>query len=691
MCGSVSSRGLRARGIFALSAVVVALSRIPEASAGDLLVSSRFNSHVLRYNAVTGSFVSVFASGYGMANPNGIAYGPDGNLYVGNGDEGRVLKLDGQTGDFLGDFVTPATPGGLAGARAIAFGPDGNLYVDSGATNNVLVYDGTTGAFLRVAAQGNGMIGPVGLTFGPDGNLYVGAALSNAVYVFDPSGSFLRSFNCGSTFSNATGVLFDAAGRLLVAQSVSNNVLAFNAATGACLGIAATGGGLSIPIAMIPAPDGKLLVGSFNNDAVIKYDLATTLPLGNFVARRAGGLDGTHNFAYVPDLSCAQMPLGAAEFWPADGTPQDLLGPDDGILRNGAGFAPGKALDGFLLDGVDDYVEVADAPVLDPAGSFSMELWLKTSSSSPPDATLASKNECGGACTSCVTNSYYGLSITRRHAALRVRDNDPGCRTGQLLEGRTIIGDAQWHHVVATRDSDTATMSVYVDGTLDARATLNADADGPLADDEGDEDALTIGADIADGALGTRLPFSGQLDEVTYYDRALSLCDVATLFRSGGAVKCKGDRDGDGVPDYLDNCPADPNPGQENVDGDPLGDECDCAPGNAGVAAAPGEVGGLDVGLGSDKSRIEWCSQGARFGTQTTYELAEGALDQLDREGSPSGTCASLSSTPVAIDPTNPVVGKGFWYLARGRNACGDGTFGFRRDGLDRLLLESCP
>ena len=132
------------------------------ARGGDLLVSSRFTNNVLRYDAMTGAFKSVFASGNGLANPNGIAYGPDGNLYVGLGDEARVLRFHGQTGEFMDEFIGPAAPGGLVNCRAIAFGPDGNLYVNSGSGNQVLKYDGRSAEFLGIAAQGHGMGGPVG-------------------------------------------------------------------------------------------------------------------------------------------------------------------------------------------------------------------------------------------------------------------------------------------------------------------------------------------------------------------------------------------------------------------------------------------------------------------------------------------------------------------------------------------------
>ena len=77
-----------------------------------------------------------------------------------------MLRYDGRTGAFLGVFVAKGS-GGLNGAYGLAFGPDGNLYVDSFINNQVLRYDGGTGAFLDVFASGNGLLGPTYLAFAP--------------------------------------------------------------------------------------------------------------------------------------------------------------------------------------------------------------------------------------------------------------------------------------------------------------------------------------------------------------------------------------------------------------------------------------------------------------------------------------------------------------------------------------------
>ena len=68
----------------------------------------------------------------------------------------------------------------------------------------------------------------------------------------------------------------------------------------------------------------------------------------------------------------------------------------------------------------------------------------------------------------------------------------------------------------------------------------------------------------AAGGTGTITPDSGELVVCTFTNTQL------------------GDGDSDGVPDDVDNCPAEPNPLQENFDGDTEGDVCDLDDDNDG-------------------------------------------------------------------------------------------------------------
>jgi hypothetical protein len=156
-------------------------------------------SSVLRFDGATGTFLGVVADSSQVSSPRGIVFGPDGNLYVAEGEgPGTVLRFDGKTGAFMDDFVATSS-GGLSHPTSMVFGPDGkndgklDLYVGNGATSSVLRYDGTTGAFKGsfVASGAGGLGNPWALVFGPDGELYISNAVGNGSNQLPP-GSILR-------------------------------------------------------------------------------------------------------------------------------------------------------------------------------------------------------------------------------------------------------------------------------------------------------------------------------------------------------------------------------------------------------------------------------------------------------------------------------------------------------------------
>lgn len=78
--------------------------------------------------------LDTFASGGGLAQGFGLTFRPDGNLYVVSLYTKKVVRFNGQTGEFIDIFVQPAS-GGLTAPTALVFGPDGHLYVNSVGTS----------------------------------------------------------------------------------------------------------------------------------------------------------------------------------------------------------------------------------------------------------------------------------------------------------------------------------------------------------------------------------------------------------------------------------------------------------------------------------------------------------------------------------------------------------------------------
>jgi streptogramin lyase len=227
---------------------------------GNLYVSSNGTNNVLRYDGTTGAFIDVFTQGGDLEKPSGIAFGPDGNLYVNGHSNNSVQRFDGLTGQYIDTFV-PSGSGGLSGpSEGLAFGPDGNLYINSTGTNDIRRFKRQTGEFIDVFTQGGDLMDPSYVLFGPDGNLYVGSHIVSRILRYDgTTGEFIDAFVTDSSggLRNPTNFQFGPDGNLYVNSRGTQNVLRYDGVTGDFIDVfIPRGGELNAPTGMLFTSDG---------------------------------------------------------------------------------------------------------------------------------------------------------------------------------------------------------------------------------------------------------------------------------------------------------------------------------------------------------------------------------------------------------------------------------------------------
>lgn len=132
--------------------------------------------------------------------------------------------------------------------------------------------------------------------------------------------------------------------------------------------------------------------------------------------------------------------------------------------------------------------------------------------------------------------------------------------------------------------------------------------------------------------------------------------------------------------------------GPADGDGDGVDNNTDCALGDPGAFAPPGEVPELTVARGAGgEADLSWASLSGSAGSGTVYDLARGDLAMLAASGTGASTslaCAVVGTS--ATDPGVPAADAGYYYLVRGRNVCGIGTWGAGTGGSPRSSA-ACP
>jgi hypothetical protein len=197
---------------------------------------------------------------------------------------------------------------------------------------------------------------------------------------------------------------------------------------------------------------------------------------------------------------CVQPPSGLISWWPGDGNANDTKDGNNGTLQNGATFAAGMVGQAFSLDGIDDSVNVGNAPTLHvSAGNFTVDAWVKFDVEGVfpdiDDMSIADKmdgdNQNGWRLIRQRDNGHFWFCLGGGTINGCDFNEDRTGTNATTVRSTTVALKNVWYHVVGVLSSDQ--IAIYVNGIREGEKARPLFTDTHAAD-------LLIGANITQGA-----------------------------------------------------------------------------------------------------------------------------------------------------------------------------------------------
>ena len=203
-------------------------------------------------------------------------------------------------------------------------------------------------------------------------------------------------------------------------------------------------------------------------------------------------------------------------------TATDSAGNNDGTIQ-GAIWTTGQADGALSFDGVDDYVEVSDNPSLEPQ-NITVAAWVYRDSTSTRDTILQKGS-----------TSYLDGRNGYLFRILGSSDQEANRAMFYIVVGNnnkvspvsaTPIEAHNWYHITATYDG--SNIRIYVNGVEEGTAT----SETGQVDYTGGQQEFKMGvAELGSGTFQNY--FDGTIDDVRFYDLALSADQIQQLYQDG--------------------------------------------------------------------------------------------------------------------------------------------------------------
>jgi hypothetical protein len=233
--------------------------------------------------------------------------------------------------------------------------------------------------------------------------------------------------------------------------------------------------------------------------------------------------------------SCSGVTDGLVGWWRFDELSNDAVGSNHGTPSDGGGvYVPGMVGKAISLRG-GAYVRIPDSPTLSPSGSFTFDAWIYPEK----DKRAAVIAKWGDEFQWSNERSYGIELVAGRDLSFGISDlehQDDGLfhifSTSGWKSGSKLSLNS-WNHFACVYNQASGERSIYINGILAVSRT-----DLPITVRKSAAD-LTIGEAFHSPGNAFSQPFEGRIDELGYYQRALSADEVKSIFKAGSNGKCK--------------------------------------------------------------------------------------------------------------------------------------------------------
>jgi len=343
--------------LFVVGLLVAAPSAARAYDARHLFITNRGGSNILELDEDL-TLVRSWFDAEGLSLPNGMAFTPDGAIWVADTNNQRIVAFD-DAGLAIGTIDTSARLG--MWVESIYFAGDGTLFATANPGTGVVARYAIDRTALPdlIADPLLSNLGNVNLTV--DGNVLVSdfSRMNRGLRELDPStGALLATF--GADLGRQEDVLVDGGDRVFVSHFDGDEVVVFGPDRAELYRFTAPAGGpaLEQPTGIALTFDCRIFVVSFANGTLFEFRHGGDRPPSFVQAVTVPGLSQAESLA----IAGLALPGGFAEF--VDGVPScDEPGaPDAGPATDAGARDAGEGDGGGSLD-----VGAADAGRRGPA------------------------------------------------------------------------------------------------------------------------------------------------------------------------------------------------------------------------------------------------------------------------------------------------------------------------------------